>query len=146
MFALSQKQTLRFETPMSAFSPKADMDWCSPNVRFVPKADSCGATKKYIYSIISSARARSIGGASMPTDFAVCTLMTNSKLVGSSEAVSHQFDASGRRAESVNNECELGLQSLERQLRRVIHRDRAAVGAFGDRGSTIVVTSPVRTS
>jgi hypothetical protein len=82
----------------------------------------------------------------MPTDFAVCALMTNSKLVGSSEAVSHQFDASGRRAESVNNECELGLQSLERHLRRVIHRDRAAVGAFGDRGSTIVVTSPVRTS
>jgi hypothetical protein len=64
----------------------------------------------------------------------------------SSEAVSREFDGSGRRAESVSNEGELGLQCLERHLWRVIHRDRAAVDAFGDRGSTIVVTSPVWTS
>jgi hypothetical protein len=28
---------------MSALPPKADMDWYSPDVRYVPKADICGA-------------------------------------------------------------------------------------------------------
>jgi hypothetical protein len=40
----------------------------------------------------------------------------------------------------------VALRSRERHLRRIIHRDRTPVGAFGDRGSTIVVTSPVWTS
>jgi hypothetical protein len=45
MSALGQKQTLRGVRPMSALPPKADIterDW---HVRFLPKADSCTATK-----------------------------------------------------------------------------------------------------
>jgi hypothetical protein len=41
MSALGQKQTLKHVRPMSALHPKADMDGYSPNVRFVPKVDSC---------------------------------------------------------------------------------------------------------
>jgi hypothetical protein len=39
MSALGQKQTSDYRPLMSAIHPKADMDGCSPNVRFVPKAD-----------------------------------------------------------------------------------------------------------
>jgi hypothetical protein len=39
MSALGHKRTLRFIRPMSALSPKADIDHEDGNVRFVPKAD-----------------------------------------------------------------------------------------------------------
>jgi hypothetical protein len=39
MSALGQKQTLGCHLLMSALPPKADIEWHSPNVRFVPKAD-----------------------------------------------------------------------------------------------------------
>src|SRR5262252_1354342 len=41
-----QKQTLRGVRPMSALPPKADIADRDEHVRFVPKADSCGAAKK----------------------------------------------------------------------------------------------------
>jgi hypothetical protein len=50
------------------------------------------------------------------------------------------------RADRSNVLKSIYLIVLYQHLRRVIHRDRLAVGAFGDRGSTIVVTSPVWTS
>src|SRR5262249_36952771 len=43
MSALGQKQTFRNDRPMSALPPKADIGTQSANVRFVPKADICGA-------------------------------------------------------------------------------------------------------
>jgi hypothetical protein len=41
MSALGQKQTSDCGLLMSAIPPKADIDGRSPDVRFVPKADSC---------------------------------------------------------------------------------------------------------
>jgi hypothetical protein len=46
MSALGQKQTSDCRLFMSAIPPKADMDGYSPNVSFVPKADSCTAAKR----------------------------------------------------------------------------------------------------
>jgi pyruvate dehydrogenase (quinone) len=43
--ALGQKQTLSRVEPMSALPPKADIGTQPLNVRFVPRADSCAATK-----------------------------------------------------------------------------------------------------
>jgi hypothetical protein len=34
---------------MSALPPKADIEWHSSNVRFVPKADSCSAAKQVLF-------------------------------------------------------------------------------------------------
>jgi hypothetical protein len=45
MYALGQKQTSRLEAAMSALPPKADIAQRRPDVRFVPKADSCTAAK-----------------------------------------------------------------------------------------------------
>jgi hypothetical protein len=44
MSALGQKQTLQSVEPMSALSPKADIETQSRDVRYVPKADipRCG--------------------------------------------------------------------------------------------------------
>jgi len=44
MSALCQKQTFSGRAPMSALPPKADIGTQPRNVRYVPKADSCGAT------------------------------------------------------------------------------------------------------
>ena len=43
--ALGQKQALSRVEPMSALPPKADIGTQPLNVRFVPRADSCAATK-----------------------------------------------------------------------------------------------------
>jgi hypothetical protein len=61
MSALGQKQTFRKVRAMSALPPKADITERRLHVRFVPKADICGAAKFSGYSITSSARASSIG-------------------------------------------------------------------------------------
>jgi hypothetical protein len=45
MSALGQKQTLNRRNQMSALPPKADIADAMRNVRFVPKADICGAAK-----------------------------------------------------------------------------------------------------
>jgi hypothetical protein len=39
MSGMGQKQTLDRRPLMSAIHPKADIEGCAPNVRFVPKAD-----------------------------------------------------------------------------------------------------------
>jgi hypothetical protein len=44
MSALGQKQTFTYLGPMSVLPPKADIETQSRDVRFVPKADPCGAT------------------------------------------------------------------------------------------------------
>jgi hypothetical protein len=67
------------------------------------------------------------------------------------DAPSGHFRVAMRRPIKVvsrpDSEGSAGLDGLAAwHLRRVIHRDRAAVGALGDRGSTIVVTRPVWTS
>ena len=49
MSALGQKQTFSDVRPMSALPPKADIGTQSGNVRFVPKADSCTATKRPLF-------------------------------------------------------------------------------------------------
>src|SRR5262245_25827101 len=46
--ALGQKRSSRNEQMMSALHPKADKRETSPNVRFVPKADSCSAAKRIV--------------------------------------------------------------------------------------------------
>jgi hypothetical protein len=46
---------------MSALSPKAAAAAGEGRVRYGPKADSCGAAKRVIYSITSSARANAAG-------------------------------------------------------------------------------------
>jgi len=43
MSALGQKRTFTRLQPMSALPPKADLDQHGRDVRFVPKADICGA-------------------------------------------------------------------------------------------------------
>jgi len=40
---------------MSALPPKADMDRCGRDVRFVPKADSCSATKIPLFDYLVGA-------------------------------------------------------------------------------------------
>jgi hypothetical protein len=48
MSALGQKQTLEHDC-MSALPPKAAIDGAMRNVRFVPKADSCAASKPSLF-------------------------------------------------------------------------------------------------
>ena len=55
MSALGQKQTSDRRLLMSAIPPKADIDGCSPNVRFVPKADSCAAAKTALFDYLVGA-------------------------------------------------------------------------------------------
>src|SRR5215472_14608161 len=69
MSALGQKRTSEKARLMSALPPKADMDQHGRDVRFVPKADICGAAKRP--PITSSARASSDGGISRPNASAV---------------------------------------------------------------------------
>jgi hypothetical protein len=45
MSGLGQKLTLEHVRAMSALPPKADITAAQINVRFVPKADICGAAK-----------------------------------------------------------------------------------------------------
>ena len=52
MSALGQKQTYAMHKGMSALPPKADMCGATRDVRFVPKADSCSAAIKIVYSMI----------------------------------------------------------------------------------------------
>jgi hypothetical protein len=52
---------------MSALPPKADKQQTSPKVRLVPKAEKTRCSKKYGYSITSSAVASSVGGRSAYT-------------------------------------------------------------------------------
>ena len=49
MSALGQKQTLGKVRLMSALPPIADIGTQPRDVRFVPKADSCGATKTSLF-------------------------------------------------------------------------------------------------
>src|SRR6516164_9712686 len=49
MSALGQKQTLMSARAMSALPPKADIGTQSWNVRFVPKADICGAANSSLF-------------------------------------------------------------------------------------------------
>jgi hypothetical protein len=51
MSALGQKPTSRPEIAMSALPPKADIDWYSLNVRFVPKTDILRCGKEWMRSI-----------------------------------------------------------------------------------------------
>jgi hypothetical protein len=79
MSALGQKQTCRPDIATSALPPKADVEWPSPNVRFVPKAAvsrcSTRVRKSQSYSITSSARARTVAGMLIRSDFAVLRLI-----------------------------------------------------------------------
>ena len=76
MSALGHKRTCALQQAMSALPPKADMCSALGDVRFVPKADSCGATKKR-YSITSSALASRACGTIRPSVLAVLRLMTS---------------------------------------------------------------------
>jgi len=49
MSALGHKRTLKHVRLMSALPPKADIGTQLRNVRFVPKADICAATKKWLF-------------------------------------------------------------------------------------------------
>jgi hypothetical protein len=69
------------EQILSAFPPIADMERTSLNGSQVPTADVSRCSKNH-YSITSSARARSVGGISRPSAFAVLRLITSSNLVG----------------------------------------------------------------
>jgi len=90
MSASGQKQTFRHLKTMSALPPKADIGTQSRNVRFVPKADICGAANR-AYSINSSARARKVVGRLRPSTSAVVKLTARSNLVGCSTGISAGF-------------------------------------------------------
>ena len=60
---------------MSALPPKADICCVCRDVCFVPKADSCTAAKKHLYSITSSAAISRSGGTVRPSAFAIFRLM-----------------------------------------------------------------------
>jgi hypothetical protein len=81
MSTLGQRQTSACRLPMSALSPKADIDPSASDVRFVPKADILHCSRNWRYSITSSAMESKPDGTSMPSARAVCKLMTNSNLV-----------------------------------------------------------------
>jgi hypothetical protein len=49
MSALGQKQTSPYIRVMSALPPEADIGTQQRDVRFVPKADSCGAAKSGLF-------------------------------------------------------------------------------------------------
>jgi hypothetical protein len=49
MAALGQKQTFEVVRSMSALPPKADIETQPRDVRFVPKADSCGAANTSLF-------------------------------------------------------------------------------------------------
>ena len=52
----SKKQTLGKLRPMSALPPKADMEQQGGDVRFVPKADICGAANSTLFDHLVGAR------------------------------------------------------------------------------------------
>src|SRR5262249_54046567 len=56
MSALGQKRTSEHVQSMSALPPKADIETQSRNVRFVPKADICGAAIDVVSSAAPSRR------------------------------------------------------------------------------------------
>jgi len=76
MSALGQKQTSEDVKAMSALPLKADIAECDWDVRFWHKADIPA-----LHSMISSARADSVGGTSIWSALAVLRLMTNSNFV-----------------------------------------------------------------
>ena len=61
---------------MSALPPKADIAERHRHVRYVPKAEV-----GQLHSMTLSARVSNVAGTSMPSDLAVCRLMTSSNLV-----------------------------------------------------------------
>ena len=59
MSALGQKQTYAVQKAMSAFTPKADINWRHSNVRFVPIADirelTCAKQKDRLAAVLPKA-------------------------------------------------------------------------------------------
>ena len=84
MSAFGQKRTSQRFTRMSALPPKADMDWHSNDVCFVPKADIIAVPQIATYSISSSASDRNDAGIVSPSVLEVVRLMTKSNLVSRS--------------------------------------------------------------
>ena len=82
MSALGQMQTSRDVRRMSALPPTADMCGAPVHVRFGPITDSCAAAKSIVYSMTSSANARSLSGTVNPSTLAVFMLITSSNLTG----------------------------------------------------------------
>jgi len=78
--ALGQKQAFEVVFAMSALPPKADMDQCRRDVRFVPIADSCTAA----IDLIASA-APSRGSCHIPPELAThfCFFKWNVHPIGS---------------------------------------------------------------
>jgi hypothetical protein len=66
MSALGQKQTYAMQKAMSALPPIADIRRQVFDVCFVPKAVSCSAANKYLYSITSSAVTSNVCGTARP--------------------------------------------------------------------------------
>jgi hypothetical protein len=66
------------QASMTGVEPEADVQGSLPNVADVPLPDSCAAAKRSVYSITSSARARSVGGTVRLSAMAVAKLMTSS--------------------------------------------------------------------
>src|SRR5262249_44755331 len=56
MSGSGHKRTKRHLGSMSALPPKADKRETSPNVRFVPKADSCTAAKRSLFNHLTGTR------------------------------------------------------------------------------------------
>src|SRR5215831_21427913 len=88
------------------FGSKADICGAKEHVRFTPKSGHVRCTslcllwaksglmqrsKHHLYSITSSARARTDGGTVMPSAFAVLRLMTSSYFVGACTGMSAGF-------------------------------------------------------
>ena len=88
MSALGHKRTSRAVQPMSALPPKADMVRYDRDVRFVPKADICGAAKFRLFD----------------------------HLVGAGEQSWWNVDAHFSRSLRIDDQFELG-RLLNRQIR-----------------------------
>ena len=76
---------------MTAFPPKADVEPRSYDVANVPLAAVSNRSKQYLYSITSSAMARSDGDTVRPSIRAVSVLMTSSNLVACTTGKSAGF-------------------------------------------------------
>ena len=74
--------SLKFNQTTSAFHPKATVLLRRRETSKCAKSGLMHRSKQHLYSITSSAQARSVGGTSRASALAVLRLITNSNLVG----------------------------------------------------------------
>src|SRR6516164_8459126 len=107
MSALGQKRTLQSVPLMSALPPKADIDPHGRDVRFVPKADICGAANSSLFDHLVGAstyrlrngEAQCFGSLEIDYKLILCGRLYGK--IGWLRALENAIDIDGRDAEAV---------------------------------------------